>query len=242
MNGKAQRMGIACLCDTQGRIIQVIRDDLQIAVELAPEMPLAMLFAPTEHAKVTAFLAEVHTHTATFDWALTLRPGPYTGPLYGGGGRVEGQMLIVGAWARSEVASRFYEELMQIYNEQMNALRAALKEQALLTQKQRDREHIDLETYNELTRLNNELMTLQREMAKTNAELIVQRERYRLISESISDYAYAYRVHPDGALEIDWSTGAFQRITRLPTGRIRARKGDGNLGLRRGSAPDGRAA
>ncbi len=38
-------------------------------------------------------------------------------------------------------------------------------------------------------------------------------ERYRIISELISDYAYAFRVQPDGTLVHEWITESFRRIT-----------------------------
>ncbi len=38
-------------------------------------------------------------------------------------------------------------------------------------------------------------------------------QRYRLISELTSDFAYAYRVQPDGKCIREWVTDAFQRIT-----------------------------
>jgi PAS domain S-box-containing protein len=38
-------------------------------------------------------------------------------------------------------------------------------------------------------------------------------ERYRIISELSSDYAYSYRVNRDGNVELDWITQAFTRIT-----------------------------
>jgi PAS domain S-box-containing protein len=37
--------------------------------------------------------------------------------------------------------------------------------------------------------------------------------RYRTISEITSDYAYAFRVEPDGKLVNEWTTGALQRVT-----------------------------
>ncbi len=37
--------------------------------------------------------------------------------------------------------------------------------------------------------------------------------RYRLISELTSDFAYAYRIEPDGKCTSEWVTDAFQRIT-----------------------------
>ena len=42
-------------------------------------------------------------------------------------------------------------------------------------------------------------------------------ERYRRVSELISDYAYSFVVHPDNGLELEWLTAeAFERITRYP--------------------------
>jgi PAS domain S-box-containing protein len=38
-------------------------------------------------------------------------------------------------------------------------------------------------------------------------------ERYRIISELSSDYAYSYRVDRDGKVDLDWITQAFTRIT-----------------------------
>jgi len=57
---------------------------------------------------------------------------------------------------------------MRINNEQVNALRLALKDQAERALAQPDRDH---GVYDELSRLNNELIDLQRELAKKNAEL-----------------------------------------------------------------------
>lgn len=45
---------------------------------------------------------------------------------------------------------------------------------------------------------------------KTSAE---NEERYRIISNTISDYAYSYIVGEDGSLRKDWSTDAFHNIT-----------------------------
>jgi PAS domain S-box-containing protein len=38
-------------------------------------------------------------------------------------------------------------------------------------------------------------------------------ERYRIVSELSSDYAYSYRIAPDGKIALDWVTQAFTRIT-----------------------------
>lgn len=50
-------------------------------------------------------------------------------------------------------------------------------------------------------------------MRAMQADLQEKEERYRIISTSISDYAYAFRVRPDGQLEKEWHTRAFETIT-----------------------------
>src|SRR5262249_54204403 len=44
-------------------------------------------------------------------------------------------------------------------------------------------------------------------------QLRISEERHRAVSELCSDYAYAFRVEPDGSLVREWITDAFTRIT-----------------------------
>jgi PAS domain S-box-containing protein len=50
-------------------------------------------------------------------------------------------------------------------------------------------------------------------MREMQADLLEKEERYRLISTSITDYAYAFRVLPNGHLVKEWHTKAFEVIT-----------------------------
>ncbi len=55
------------------------------------------------------------------------------------------------------------------------------------------------------------------EQRRAEAALLASEERYRIISELISDYAYAFQVKPDGAVEHEWTTAeAYQRLTGYP--------------------------
>lgn len=47
--------------------------------------------------------------------------------------------------------------------------------------------------------------------------LSLSEARYRMISEVMSDYAFYYRVEPDGKLTLDWITDSFTRITGYST-------------------------
>jgi PAS domain S-box-containing protein len=51
------------------------------------------------------------------------------------------------------------------------------------------------------------------ERQRVEAALRESEERYRLISEVISDYTFSTRLGPQGELTLEWVTGAFERIT-----------------------------
>ncbi len=50
-------------------------------------------------------------------------------------------------------------------------------------------------------------------------------ERYRYLTELISDYAYAFRVDPDGSMRGEWVTESFQRVFGFTLPEIDARGG-----------------
>jgi len=55
---------------------------------------------------------------------------------------------------------------------------------------------------------------------KLEKQLKESKARYRAISELISDYAYCFRVEPDGRLRCEWATEAFIRATGLDFDRV----------------------
>lgn len=71
----------------------------------------------------------------------------------------------------------------------------------------------DESVYEQLMLLNNELVNTKRELYKTNYELMNERERFRRISEIISDFAYSFVYYPDKTFTLEWATQAFIRIT-----------------------------
>ena len=77
----------------------------------------------------------------------------------------------------------------------------------------------------QVAEMEKELTLAQQEIERRKrAEKALQEseERYRMVSELVSDYAYAFRVTPDGSLVRSWVTEAFSTITgyqpeELPT-------------------------
>ncbi|MCD4686039.1 MAG: GAF domain-containing protein, partial [Anaerolineae bacterium] len=65
-------------------------------------------------------------------------------------------------------------------------------------------------------RVANRTADLRQEMAereRTAAALLASEERYRIVSEMISDYIYSVIVHPDGTMETSMMSGVIERIT-----------------------------
>lgn len=164
----AQAAGVALACDRGGVVTEVVSDGLGVAAHLAPGEHFSALCDADCETKAEAFLEELRRQGAAFGWELVVRGGDGLHALhFAGTADQRGGFLVVGARSRAGVA-RAYEELIQINNEQANALRAAAKDLSL---RDREAEERDARMYEELTRLNNELAAAQRELAKKNAEL-----------------------------------------------------------------------
>lgn len=87
-----------------------------------------------------------------------------------------------------------------------------------------DQNRVDEVIYQEISKLNNELVNMQRELAKKNAEIALNQERYQAISELMSDYAYALEVRPDTAPVYTWVTDSCQRMTGYTAAQVLAQK------------------
>jgi signal transduction histidine kinase len=166
MSFEGHSAGIALLCDHRGIVREVIRDDLGLTERGAAGWPLGALLDAGSAEKAVNFIAALGERQAAFDWELNAQVGGEVTSLHFAGGASEQGLLIVGAKTVPEM-TRFYDEMMRINNEQMNRLRAVLKSAARQAEAQAERES----EITELTRLNNEFATLQRELAKKNREL-----------------------------------------------------------------------
>jgi two-component system, OmpR family, sensor kinase len=164
----ARTEGVAITCDLRGRIKEVVSDGLNLATHIRPGADFAELLDPACAEKAAAFMAELVRRGAAFNWELVAAgPDGRLATLHFAGAETCDGFLVVGARSRSGVA-RVYEDLIGINNEQSNALRAALKDLSVQAREQSER---DVEFFEELSRLNNELAAAQRELAKKNAEL-----------------------------------------------------------------------
>ena len=158
----SQSEGFALLCDAHGNVASVLNDTLGLGAVIQPGMPFARLAARGGLAKALSFLTEINAQGAAYDWEINIAAGERVKTLHFTGSKVNETLLIVGA-ENGKFALKLFEEMMQMSNEQTNSLRAAIKKQSRLER--------DDSQYDEISRLNNELVSMQRELAKKNAQL-----------------------------------------------------------------------
>jgi len=164
----ARDMGLALTCTADGAILQVIRDDLGVTNDTGPGGLLTALAFPGSAAKVRAFLDAVASERVVLDWELTLSVHGAPTPLHIVGGRGhDGIMLIAAAPTRAGVG-RLCAALHHLDGAAASTVAALLAAYGSQTPRHEDR---DSAMYDELSRLNNELVTAQRDLAKSNAEL-----------------------------------------------------------------------
>ncbi len=163
MISDAPERGIAMLCDEEGVVVTVLRDALDLGEALTPGVLFTRLVDRASLSKALSFLVTLKAQGAAFNWELNLpRDGQMVTLHFAGGRSDDGLLLIVGA-ANGRNAAALFEDMMRMSNEHVNLLREALKD--------RTRAEHDAELYNEISRLNNDLVATQRELAKRNAEL-----------------------------------------------------------------------
>ena len=179
--------GIALTCSPTGAILDIIRDDLGITHEPARGLPLTSLACAAGAAKMSTFLDAVRTDQMAFNWELNVTVGNQPTILQFTGGRArDGNLFVIGA-ATGEGVNHFYDELLEVGNEDAASVRALMKEHAIHTRAEDARDNL---RYDDLTRLNNDLATAHRELARTTAELGRLNEELDRSNKELAQFAY----------------------------------------------------
>jgi signal transduction histidine kinase len=150
--------GLAVLCDTGGVVRRVLYNGLD-AVPLEPGRPFESALDCASDVKCEAFLDTVRAKGAAYDWEMNVPAGGRPRLLRFSGSMTAEGIFIAGATTRSGI-TRIYERYVHVG--------AAAAPEGSPASPQAD---LEGELYDELSRLNNELVTAQRELTKRNVEL-----------------------------------------------------------------------
>jgi len=165
MNRKEE--GIFLYCDNSGRIIEVLFNSLAIGSDKIVNH-LFIDFVRVENiSHALDFFTGIKKGSAAFGYELFLRPDISQEVFYFSGALINGNILIFGSERRLDL-NKFLNGMMLINNEQVNRIRSLEKERRIAST---DGKEINFRLFDELSRLNNELVDMQRELTKKNIEL-----------------------------------------------------------------------
>ena len=155
-------------CDLDGVVESIITDPAAVFAAMKPGESLVRLFPASMIEKALHFLEAVRTHESTARWELATESREGHQPLLLSGIRYD-DALYVGAVPGTDAQDRHLEEMARIVSEQSVVLRQVAKQKFELAAnylQYRSDAHLE-----DLTRLNNELVNLQRELVRKNVEL-----------------------------------------------------------------------
>jgi signal transduction histidine kinase len=163
---ESSREGIFLVCDLEGRILKINHNDIDAKLNKAEDRMFADLFNADSISGILEFLIEIKKNKVSFGSEFTLKPEYNYERLNFSGVIVEDTITIFGSRTKLDF-QKFVTELMLINNDQINKIRELEKF------KSARQNNINVDNYymEELSRLNNELVDLQREMSKKNVEL-----------------------------------------------------------------------
>jgi signal transduction histidine kinase len=151
--------GFVLLCDSNGNLVEVLHDSLGLQLTEKTGHPFPILAGRGGMEKALFFLAEINEKGTAFDWQVNINWGDQGGTVHVTGSKQGETILIVGAETKQAMQA-LYAEMASSSDGSTSAM------QALIQKSQRD-DHL----YDEISRLNNEIIAMQRELARKNAEL-----------------------------------------------------------------------
>jgi signal transduction histidine kinase len=168
MNIVDQNNGFTIVCDQAGQIKKLLRDSIGFSA-VSPEGKLVFSFIHSDsRQRFLDFLNEVKKKKVAFLYQIDLILGDNILPFVFGGVYSDPEVLIVASSNKTELFE-LINQIQEINNEQANTIRMLIKEKFDIEKKKKEE---DNRIYNDITSLNNELINLQRELARKNAELV----------------------------------------------------------------------
>ncbi len=159
--------GILLFCSNDGRISKIHYNKISPAIDGIEGKLLAEIFIGSVVGKVLDFITDIKKNSASFGWEFHLKPELSKDPIYLSGAILQDGIGIFGSKAEIDF-TKFLTGMMYINNDQTNKIRLLEKEKS---KEISDSNDIKDHYFNELSRLNNELVGMQRELTKKNMEL-----------------------------------------------------------------------
>lgn len=168
MNAMKKKLGVAFTCNVEGKVMDIVSDTCGFFDEKGEGNLFTSLVDTESIEKALNFLEFIKEHDTAHNWEFFFENNRYDiDTLFFSGAKHGEEIFIIGTSKKDD--DEFLDELMKINNEHLNTLRALLKESSMEGRKKGDIR--DKKLFTELSKLNNDLASAQRELVKKTAEL-----------------------------------------------------------------------
>ncbi len=177
--------GIVLTCETSGKIVAVEKNNTALHTKELTGLFLTELVPEHERGSIMSLLAETHQSDASFGKTAHLGRGKERLKFFLSSVRLGETILVVGSQSKADFEG-FLTEMMSINNDQTNELRRRIKMQSTpRSTTPAPNQFLDLQ---EFTRLNNDLVNMQRELARKNNQLThLNEEKNRILGMAVHD-------------------------------------------------------
>jgi len=158
--------GIVLLCDQEENILEILYNGFNFKLSAEIGKPWIEILHKDSYIKAENFVNCIKKENTAFNWELNIISYKTFLTILFTGILLEDKLLILGAKANDDLPELF-RELLKIENEQTNAIRQRSKENVFLQTQLDSKKDI----FHDFTKLNNQLVTLQRELSKKNSNL-----------------------------------------------------------------------
>lgn len=162
--------GIGISLTRQGIIDRIWYDSFKVQPMVEKDTPFIRILDQGSRKKAMDLFHQVNSGHAVFGYQLDLLSENYSVNLDFGGFELNGKLLVFGM-EKSKDLSDFMNYMQQINNEHVNTIRSLKKEQLLAEERGKEEKGDDEILIDEISRLNNEMANVQRELTKKNTEL-----------------------------------------------------------------------
>ncbi|MDZ7689586.1 MAG: ATP-binding protein [Balneolaceae bacterium] len=180
--------GLFLLCNLEGHIEKVRFDDMGLTEDLPLPVPFSSIIDPESLAKAADFWDDLLDTDIVFDYELYVksRKEQEPQPLHFSGVAVEGQVWVLAAMQDEEL-DEVLDEMMLINNEQQNIIRRAEKKLSKIGLQP----DLSLDTWDEISKVNNELVNAQRQLVKQNQQIKNLNNQLQRSNRELEHFAYA---------------------------------------------------
>lgn len=163
-----ENTGLVLTCDISGRVLSVEINNTGFENDRFVDRLLIDIFSNEDISKVLEFFVETKSVGASFSKQLSVISGEKTAKFFFSSVKIDNKIIILGTNHRANFDDMM-SQMMSINNDQTNMLRQLFKAQ--LAPEDKKERVIETVLYEELSRVNNDLVNIQRELAKKNHEL-----------------------------------------------------------------------